>query len=250
MGKPPDYNMACDFSHNHYREIIRGLKNSGYKFCFFDEPKDGSPRCYLRHDIDLSPEKALLVAELEKEEGAVSTYFVRICSPYYNIFEPKIKETLEKIAGLGHRIGLHFEGGSGAGLEDEIIGQLSILQNVFKTGVVVSFHRPQDGVFSKNFGSFTNAYGPDFFSKAEDYEKNPDLPKFVSDSKGVWRFGCPCLLKDRPKTLQVLTHPIWWGREEKDNNLHLQNWLKGEFENLDDYLSRDIEPYKNKIFNK
>ncbi|WP_456365952.1 hypothetical protein [Thermococcus sp.] len=56
----------------------------------------------LRHDVDRSPKNALKMAELEAEMDVRSTYYFRY--PY--TFR---RETVEKIAGLGHEVGYHYE---------------------------------------------------------------------------------------------------------------------------------------------
>src|SRR6185503_11913586 len=67
--------MACGFTLEHYREILRAAREGGYRFAAFaDSPVDGD--LLLRHDIDLSLEAAIEMAELEAEEGATATYLL------------------------------------------------------------------------------------------------------------------------------------------------------------------------------
>ena len=67
--------MACGFDLVHYRELLDAAQAGGYRFAFFDRlPEPGT--VLLRHDVDLSLDAALAVAELEAEAGAPATYFL------------------------------------------------------------------------------------------------------------------------------------------------------------------------------
>jgi hypothetical protein len=76
--------MNCAFDLAHYRELLRAARGGGYSWAGFDR----SPRAgdlILRHDVDLSLEAALAVAEVEAEEGAWSTWFLMTRSVFYNL---------------------------------------------------------------------------------------------------------------------------------------------------------------------
>ena len=56
--------MTCAFSLDHYRELLAAARAGGYRFAHFEQP----PRpgdLLLRHDVDLSLDAALTMAELE-----------------------------------------------------------------------------------------------------------------------------------------------------------------------------------------
>lgn len=61
----------------------------------------------LRHDIDAGHAlaTAVRIAEWEAERGYRSTYYVLHTSPYW--LAPGFRESLERIAVLGHEIGIH-----------------------------------------------------------------------------------------------------------------------------------------------
>ena len=94
-----------DFTFRVYSELLKNLKNSG--FCFFDHQihniADFRNGIIIRHDVDRKPEKALAMAEIEKELGVKSIYFFR-ATP--GVFKPEI---IEKITSLGHSVGFHYE---------------------------------------------------------------------------------------------------------------------------------------------
>ena len=65
--------MTCDFSLQHYRDLLEAARAGGYRFEAFDhDPVPGD--LFLRHDVDLSLEAAVTLAELEAEAGARATY--------------------------------------------------------------------------------------------------------------------------------------------------------------------------------
>jgi hypothetical protein len=56
----------------------------------------------LRHDVDVSCEKALRMAEVEESLGICSSYYFR----YTKTFNPEI---MKKIEDMGHEVGYHYE---------------------------------------------------------------------------------------------------------------------------------------------
>ena len=54
---------SCGFDLGHYREILAAAEAGGYRFTLFgDSPRRGD--ILLRHDVDLSLEAAIELAEL------------------------------------------------------------------------------------------------------------------------------------------------------------------------------------------
>jgi hypothetical protein len=61
--------MSCDFSLEHYRDLLRAARDGGYRWAGFDAaPVAGD--LILRHDVDLSLHRALPDADVEAAEGA------------------------------------------------------------------------------------------------------------------------------------------------------------------------------------
>jgi hypothetical protein len=76
--------VSCAFDLAHYRDLLEAAKAGGYRFAFFEgAPSEGD--LILRHDVDLSLDAALRLAELEAEADAVSTYFLMTGSVFYNL---------------------------------------------------------------------------------------------------------------------------------------------------------------------
>ncbi|MGZ4395766.1 MAG: hypothetical protein ACXVZ2_10440, partial [Gaiellaceae bacterium] len=79
--------MSCALDLEHYRELLEAIRAGGYRFAFFDRPPEPGT-VILRHDVDLSLDAALTMAELEAEAGAAATYFLMTRSEFYNLDSP------------------------------------------------------------------------------------------------------------------------------------------------------------------
>ncbi|MGZ4137714.1 MAG: hypothetical protein ACXVPX_09105, partial [Actinomycetota bacterium] len=98
--------MTCDFSLRHYRELLQAAQRGGYRFAGFDRaPEAGT--IILRHDVDLSLDGALAVAEVEAQEGVWSTWFLMTRSVFYNLASPDGERTIARLRELGHRVAHH-----------------------------------------------------------------------------------------------------------------------------------------------
>jgi hypothetical protein len=98
--------VSCAFDLDHYRELLEAAQAGGYRFAFFeDAPQEGT--VILRHDVDLSLDAALRLAELEADAGARATYFLMTGSVFYNLSSQEGEHALGRLRELGHRVGLH-----------------------------------------------------------------------------------------------------------------------------------------------
>ena len=177
----------CGFDLGHYRELLDAAKAGGYRFAFFDhEPAAGD--VLLRHDVDLSLDAAVRLAELEAEAGARATYFLMTRSVFYNLASPEGEQALARLRELGHRVGLHA------------VQPHLDLDDRFDR--VVAWHNPEPEYMSSPIEGAANAMEPRFFSPAT----------YRSDSNARWRSGCPheALAAGELEWLQLLTHPEIW----------------------------------------
>lgn len=95
-----------DFTRKKYRELLVGLKASGYEFITFaDYCRNVRPSHFaiMRHDVDLRPVHSLATAKIEADMGIRASYYFRAVPESWN--EAVIKE----IASLGHEVGYHYE---------------------------------------------------------------------------------------------------------------------------------------------
>ena len=177
--------MNCGFDLGHYRELLRAARAGGYDFAFFDrEPRAGD--VLLRHDVDLSLDAAVRLAELEHEEGAASTYFLMTESVFYNLASHEGRAALERLRELGHRVGLH-----------------AVWPHVDRDprfDPVLAWHNPDPEYMREPVEGLVNVM------------EAPWADVYRSDSNQSWRSGCPHdeLRAGAFPWLQLLTHPAIW----------------------------------------
>ena len=179
--------MSCDFSLDHYRELLDAAAAGGYRFAHFDRAPEAGD-LLLRHDVDLSLDAALRLAELEAEAGASATYFLMTESVFYNLASSEGTNALDRLRALGHRVGLHA------------VYPTARLDDRFDP--VVAWHNPEPEYMSEPLAGAVNVMQEGYF----------DPPTYRSDSNHHWRFGCPHeeLRAGTFPWLQLLTHPEIW----------------------------------------
>lgn len=179
--------MSCAFNLAHYRELLDAAEAGGYRFAFFDrEPSPGD--LFLRHDVDMSLDAALAMAELEAERGVAATYFLMTRGDFYNLDGRAGARALARLRELGHRVGLHAVHPHAA--FDE------------RFDPVLAWHTPDPEYMSEPVDGAVNVMQPPWF--------HPD--RYRSDSNQRWRHGCPHgeLAAGAFEWLQLLVHPEIW----------------------------------------
>jgi hypothetical protein len=179
--------VSCPFDLAHYRELLRAAQQGGYRWAGFDRaPQPGD--LILRHDVDLSLEAALAVAEVEAEEGAWSTWFLLTRSNFYNLDSAAGEAAVARLRELGGRIAHHA------------VWPYVDLDERFVP--VVAWHNPDAEYMRAPIEGATNVMEAPFFE--------PD--HYRSDSNQHWRHGCPHeqLAAGAFEWLQLLTHPEIW----------------------------------------
>jgi hypothetical protein len=182
--------MSCDFSLEHYRELLRAAKRGGYRFAGFDrDPEPGD--LILRHDVDLSLEGALAVAEAEADEDAWSTWFLMTRSNFYNLGSAVGERTISRLRELGHRVALHA-----------VYPHVDLDE---RFDPAVAWHNPDPEYMQAEIPGAANVMSSRFF----------DPEHYRSDSNQHWRHGCPHedLAAGELEWLQLLTHPEIWAFE-------------------------------------
>ena len=142
----------------------------------------------LRHDVDLSLDAALRMAELEAEAGAHATYFLMTGSVFYNLSSHEGERALERLRELGHRVGLHA-----------VYPRLDLDERFDR---VVAWHNPDPEYMRAPVEGAINVMEEPWF----------DPETYRSDSNQHWRSGCPHeeLRAGAFPWLQLLTHPEIW----------------------------------------
>lgn len=202
---------AEPFTFAAYEACIDAAIGAGYEFRGFAEAQDGEADAnfiLLRHDIDYDPACVAPISRIEAERAAVATYFFQPSSPYYGLDAPPTLAAIEAVLRDGHRLGLHFDATTIA--DDEAV-LLAVEQTAtawearFDTPIdAVSFHMPTHRPVGhlRLLGERVNTYAPAFHERIA----------YASDSNQDWRGKdiIRILTVERPRVLQLLTHPMWW----------------------------------------
>lgn len=203
--------MSHDFTIARYREVLSQAK-ARFRFVQFDFPFEEGNIALWRHDVDFSPQRAVVMAAIEADAGVMATYFFQLSSRYYNLFEPDIVSIVREIAKLGHDIGLHFEvqasiDGKQPNHEGELQFQAAALSHICGKPVTsFSLHNPTTIIGipldDQQHSGLINA----------SYSGLRERFSYCSDSNGVWRFrSLDEMIQDPDVTmLYALTHPEWW----------------------------------------
>jgi len=240
--------MKCSFTLDHYREMIENCLKSGYTFLGFHQPVPANAHrvIYLRHDLDVCIEEAIDMANCEASLGVRATYFVLVNSPLYNLLAQDTLKLLNYIQSKGHWIGLHIDANAlpndPVKIEIEVTRLFDLYASKIPLVRVVSFHRPRQEVLGYDFNAFISTYSSHFFKKI----------KYISDSRGIWREGCPCQLLSSGvyQAVQLLVHPIWWKVGEESLQDRLRRLLGNRFEIFRQYLAENISSGIGEILEK
>ena len=150
----------------------------------------------LRHDVDLSLDAALRMAELEHDAGASATYFLMTESVFYNLDSSEGVAAIARLRELGHRVALHA------------VYPNAPLDERFDP--VVAWHNPDPEYMRAPLadGRINVMQEPWF-----------DPATYRSDSNQHWRSGCPHddLRAGAFPWLQLLTHPEIWAYPGRDD---------------------------------
>lgn len=219
-------NWKCDFSLNHYFEVLNHYKEEysigKLKDFFILSKKDKF--IILRHDVDFSLEKALHMAEAESENGLSSTFFIPLHSQFYNALSKNSVSIIKKISELGHEIGLHYDTSflSESSYEEiqQIKNEIKILEKILQIKIIsVAPHVPS---VTRQLSADLNKEGLLDAMSPKILEKT----KYISESAYFWREGCMCNHIGKQNSLVVLTHPIWWDNTEKSRMEILEELIK------------------------
>lgn len=193
--------------------VLLGAAKRRWRFVCFEDFATVEPAVLWRHDIDFSAHRALALAAIEASLGIASTYFILLHGEFYNPLEASITGIFKQIAGMGHRLGLHFDPayyGDAISeqriLAEKLAAEKKMLESIFEVPITVfSWHNPTvSNVLSIDdsyMAGMINAYCREIRSKYT----------YISDSNGIWRHRTLHELLEFPVAhLQVLTHPEWW----------------------------------------
>ncbi len=212
---------GCSFSLDHYREILEAAKAGGYTFAGFDRPP-AEGDLIIRHDVDLSLQAALQMAEVEAEVGAWSTWFLMTRSVFYNLASIEGKDAIARLRELGGRIGHHA-----------IFPQIDLDE---RFDPVVAWHNPDLEYMSDPVEGVVNAMSAPWF----------DREHFRSDSNHRWGFrghqhGCPHgeLARAELDWLHLIIHPAIWVYEGTTMRETMESFVEAESAHRYGFLGLD-----------
>lgn len=192
------------FSPTHYIETLRQWEKNGYAIKPVNKfnPKK-TRQLVLRHDVDVSLSHALVMANLESDNGIKSTYCILLHSEFYNPLALQDLNILKQISE-NHEIGLHYDL---AALSSEskkarniIKNEIKLLSKILDSEITtISIHNPVMGEsrLHKTIKLFFND------------SSNLGI-KYVTDSGRNWREECFCQYVGKFENIQVLIHPLHW----------------------------------------
>ena len=213
-----------DWSYGYLRALMAKVKAT-HRFALLKNAKEAlesdQPVAFIRHDVDISLDRARALAEREAEWGVVATYHVMLSCPFYDLSTRASRHVLASINALGHEIGLHFHPPvDGVVVEahaaaDAIEQACERFEDAAGAPVrSVSFHLPATALIG----------GPLVVADRVNAYAKPLLEWYLSDSRARWREGEPMLSLDAPRSrhLQLLVHPLWWGEKNEEPVVRLR----------------------------
>lgn len=215
-----------NFSYFDYNQLLETITGQGYRIASFHDYGQQEKACILRHDVDLSISKAVELAEFEANRAVPvkSTFFILLRSDFYNPATLSNVLRLQRILGLGHEIGLHFDeksysDGCENGIIERVQSEIETLQKILERPVrTVSMHRPSAKTLESNyrFDNALNTYSSVFFREF----------KYLSDSRMNWREDPIAAVKSNQyPRLQIVTHPVWYHHQTATAKQTLRNFV-------------------------
>lgn len=203
-----------------------------------------------RHDVDVSPQRAVALARIEHAHNVRSTFYFMIRSEFYNVFEEKTRAPIQEIIQLGHEVGIHFSPHAYPSLsskdpiwESQLQYEDSILRNEFGISTAsFSFHNPTVGNWhlleGHRYGGLINAYSADL---RQAY--------YCSDSNGYWRHErLPEVLESgEHKHIYILTHPEWWVPSVCNPDERIQRAIHGRAGQMQQSWNALVDSVKRKV---
>jgi hypothetical protein len=201
--------LTSRWSQEDYRELLLTLTERGVTWYGLAEFAAGHPGIWLRHDVEISLDAALVMAATEAALNIHSDFFLCPESPLIVGDDERLRQWVTEIVRHGHRVGFHLLADARFGSAND---RLAVLRARFAAppqaaATAVTFHAP-------GIPTATLARVP---LSCPVYQRLADgRCRYYSDSTGVWRWGDP--LSDRTidaGPVQLLIHPFWWSGRDR-----------------------------------
>jgi len=203
------------FSYNEYKNIIRLIQQHLPIIDFADVKNTTSQYCVIRHDIEFSIDRALKLAEVEKELGICTTYTVQLRNNTYNALSEKNIDAVHRIKDLGHCIALHQNPPymPEKDLKKYVLKDIETLEHYYGFDIDrYAFHRPKQEQLAMylQIPGKINCYDRKYFHYFQGNTPNLNVT-YLADSNHQWKYGHPIAIDfNKVKKLQLNTHPYSW----------------------------------------
>ena len=211
----------CDFSLDHYRDILEAATAGGYRFAGFDRPPEEGD-LIIRHDVDVSLGAAIRMAEIEAAAGAWSTWCLMTRSVFYNLLSREGEYALGRLRELGGRIAHHA------------VHPHVDLDERFDP--VFAWHNPDLDYLTLPIEGATNVMAAPFY----------DPERFRSDSNHNWTYRgrasrCPHeeLARGELDWLHLLVHPEIWVYDGQSMRETMESFLDADRHARFEHLGSD-----------
>jgi glycosyltransferase involved in cell wall biosynthesis len=218
----PTVEELQQFTYDSYIKLLKYLKNQYKIVPVCKASYEDTPYLILRHDVDVSLQAALKMAKIENSLDIKSTYFILLCSPFYNVLEGDGIAILRQISNMGHEIGLHYYPPQYAIYqktpEKSIQLETKILEELLNKKIhSIARHGPWVRDPFSNTKKFINANHP--YLRA-------DL--FIHESNRAWVTldGLSFLFKNNPEKVQLLIHPDNWQEQPTSREKLLEQHIQ------------------------
>ena len=245
------------FSYAEYRNIITMVSQHLPIRDFKDVLKSNLSRfCVLRHDIEFSVDRALILARIEKELGVISTYTVQLRNNTYNALSQKNIEAVQEIKKLGHHIGLHQNPPkmSDKELIKYIQKDIETLEHYYGFEVDrFAFHRcgsnPQLLEKYVKVPNKINCYAEEFFHYFKENKPEDFRVHYLADSNHQWKYGHPqhTDYTKNPFRMQLLTHPYSWSVDGYSNMPNFNRLIKERNQELINDMNTETNTFPREL---
>ena len=188
-----------NYSYENYITLLDYAKSVSNVTSF--KNNNGKNGVILRHDVDIHPEFAYKMYDLEKDNNINSTYFFMVSSHLYNVISKRNSKIIKEIYDNGFEIGLHFsthaygEYRNHYNYAREALREADILSNIIGEDINrITLHCP---VKEQKIPWFRNI----------EWQKN-----FVGDSNKIIEEQniYKMISKSDKEVVYLLFHPIFW----------------------------------------
>lgn len=230
------------FSYDNLRSLFARVRALGWAGPLRDWL--GQNGTIMRHDVDLSIQRAHDMAVLEKECGIRSSFFILTTNCVYNPMTARHRALLGEMAQEGFEIGLHFDptvygDASDQKLADHARREADQLSDAAGTPVAsLSIHCPSVHGLMPLIEGFVNAYDPKVF-QAERYWSD----SCMSPRKELW----PVVEMAASGLVQVLIHPFHFSAHGCGYEKLIPDHVGSMLDELDHTFRRDNHLYR-KVF--